>query len=108
MIYKEKERQSMNFWQNYNNPLYLYPESTGQLQIGESQEPNLNATIVQKIAEGLGLAFVNEHVPVETRHALSLPPQSPPPQTTFAPINILDYIYAIFTHQRTERNTKNF
>ena len=43
----------------------------------------------------LGLKFVNE--PVETRHALSLHEH-----TTFAPIDILDYIYAVL-HSPTYR-----
>jgi predicted helicase len=81
----------------YAFPLYLYPEANGQQTIGQTAEraPNLNAEIVKQIAEKLGLIFTNE--PVETRHALSL--QQP---TTFAPIDILDYIYAVL-HSPTYR-----
>ena len=43
-------------------PLYLYPETNGQLSIGQDTErvPNLNVEIVKKIAEKLGIRFVPE------------------------------------------------
>ena len=70
-------------------PLYLYPETTAQQTIGQTTErtPNLNTEIVKQIAEKLGLSFTNEK---ETTH------------TTFAPIDILDYIYAVL-HSPTYR-----
>lgn len=70
-------------------PLYLYPETNGQQPIYQSSErkPNLNQEIVQLIAEKLGLSFTNEK---ET------------PENTFAPIDILDYIYAVL-HSPTYR-----
>jgi predicted helicase len=70
-------------------PLYLYPETSGQQTIGQSTErtPNLNKEIVNQIAEKLGLTFTNEK---ETT------------KDTFAPIDILDYIYAVL-HSPTYR-----
>ncbi len=70
-------------------PLYLYPETNGQQTIGQSTErtPNLNTEIVKQIAEKLGLTFTNEK---ETT------------KDTFAPIDILDYIYAVL-HSPTYR-----
>jgi len=70
-------------------PLYLYPETNGQQTIGQSTErtPNLNTEIVKQIAEKLGLTFTNEK---ETT------------KNTFAPIDILDYIYAVL-HSPTYR-----
>ncbi len=70
-------------------PLFLYPETTGQQTIGQSTErtPNLNTGIVNQIAEKLGLIFTNEK---ETA------------KNTFAPIDILDYIYAVL-HSPTYR-----
>lgn len=70
-------------------PLYLYPESNGQQSIVQSTErtPNLNTEIVKQIAEKLGLTFTNEK---ETT------------KDTFAPIDILDYIYAVL-HSPTYR-----
>ncbi|MBK9462164.1 MAG: hypothetical protein IPN94_22775 [Sphingobacteriales bacterium] len=68
---------------------YLYPETNGQQTIGQSTErtPNLNATIVKQIADKLGLTFTNEKETTEN---------------TFAPIDILDYIYAVL-HSPTYR-----
>jgi type I restriction-modification system DNA methylase subunit len=75
-------------------PLYLYPAINGQqtLDLPVERIPNLNPTIVNQIAEKLGLAFTNEKdIPTS---------QSKP--TPFAPIDILDYIYAIL-HSPTYR-----
>lgn len=70
-------------------PLYLYPETNGQQSIDQSEErkPNLNTEIVYQIAENLGLTFTNEKESTEN---------------TFAPIDILDYIYAVL-HSPTYR-----
>lgn len=70
-------------------PLYLYLETTAQQTIEQTTEriPNLNAEIVQKIANKLGLSFTNEKETTEN---------------TFAPIDILDYIYAVL-HSPTYR-----
>ncbi|MBN2237186.1 MAG: N-6 DNA methylase [Bacteroidales bacterium] len=63
-------------------PLYLYEENNGQQKIEESSEriPNLNTKKVQEIAEKINLTFTNEK---ETG------------KNTFAPIDVLDYIYAV-------------
>ncbi|MDX8378042.1 MAG: type ISP restriction/modification enzyme, partial [Mariprofundales bacterium] len=63
-------------------PLYLYPKEDNQQTLGESNErtPNLNAEMVEVIAKSLGLAFVAEKVN---------------DAATFAPIDLLDYIYAV-------------
>jgi predicted helicase len=73
----------------YVYPLYLYPDTTAQKTIDQSsgRTPNLNAEIVNQIAEKLGLTFTNEK---ETN------------ENTFAPIDILDYIYAVL-HSPTYR-----
>lgn len=73
----------------YLFPLYHYPTSTGQQTIEQSEErtPNLKAEIVNQIAEQLGLTFTNEKETTEN---------------TFAPIDILDYIYAVL-HSPTYR-----
>ena len=75
----------------YVFPLYLYPENKGQQTIGQSSKrtPNLNSEIVGKLKEKLGLTFTNEK---ETT------------KDTFAPIDILDYIYAVL-HSPTYRET---
>jgi predicted helicase len=70
-------------------PLYLYPNNNGQQTIGQNSErtPNLNTAIVKKIAEKLCLTFTNEKEKTKE---------------TFAPIDILDYIYAVL-HSPTYR-----
>lgn len=73
----------------YIFPLYLYRETTNQQTIIEPQTrtPNLNKEIVQQIAEKLNLTFTDEKEPTEG---------------TFAPIDLLDYIYAVL-HSPTYR-----
>jgi predicted helicase len=70
-------------------PLYLYPEQTNQQATEETAErtPNLNLEIVKEIEKKLDLTFTNEK---ETT------------QNTFAPIDVLDYIYAVL-HSPTYR-----
>lgn len=70
-------------------PLYLQPETSGHKSIEQTtyRSPNLNTEIVTQIAEKLGLTFTNEK---ETT------------KDTFAPIDILDYIYAVL-HSPTYR-----
>ncbi len=72
---------------SYFAPLYVYHESNkqqsivGQTETQPTRTPNLNPAIVQQIADGLGLRFVPEK---ETGAS-----------GVFAPIDLLDYIYAV-------------
>ena len=70
-------------------PLYLYSDRNTQQTIDQTTKrtPNLNLEIVNQIAEKLGLEFTNEKEAKEN---------------TFAPIDILDYIYAVL-HSPTYR-----
>lgn len=70
-------------------PLYLYPDTNAQQTLHDNIErtPNLNMEIVQQFVETLGLVFTNEKE--ETLN-------------TFAPIDLLDYIYAVL-HSPTYR-----
>ena len=70
-------------------PLYLYPESKAQSNLYQSAEriPNLSMQLVGEIAGKLGLQFT---------------PEKEPTFNTFAPIDILDYIYAVL-HSPTYR-----
>jgi predicted helicase len=72
-------------------PLYIYSNSDGQQTIVQTEKrtPNLNAKIVNQIVDNLGLTFTNEKE-ITTN--------------TFAPIDILDYIYAVL-HSRNYRET---
>jgi predicted helicase len=83
------EKGSLVCGNYFINPLYMYPETTAQQTIDQSTErtPNLNTAIVNQIAEKLGLTITNEK---ETT------------KETFAPIDILDYIYAVL-HSPTYR-----
>ncbi len=74
-------------FQTYLFPLYQYPDQEDGIFTEEKRKPNLNQEIVNQIAEKLGLAFTNEKE--ETKN-------------TFAPIDILDYIYAVL-HSPTYR-----
>lgn len=84
--------------QSFIFPLYLYPETSGQLQIGSSatRTPNLNMEIVEQMAKGLGLAFVPEKE------------ASDKGRENFAPIDILDYIYAVLHSPSYREKYKEF
>ena len=75
-------------------PLYLYDDST-QTSLKETPErtPNLNLEIVNEIAEKLGLAFTYEKETTEG---------------TFAPIDLLDYIYAVLHSPKYRETYKEF
>lgn len=77
-------------------PLYLYPVEDKQTELLETEDkgmlarkPNLDTEILADIAKGIGLTFTNEKEDTAG---------------TFAPIDILDYIYAVL-HSPTYRET---
>ncbi|MBC8182778.1 hypothetical protein H8E88_16880 [candidate division KSB1 bacterium] len=70
----------------YTFPLYLYKNDIGMM-INENRIPNLNLEIVNEISLSLKLKFT---------------PEKEKTQNTFAPIDILDYIYAVL-HSPTYR-----
>ena len=73
-------------------PLYLYPETEQQnLDNQQTRKPNLAPNIVKTIAAGLGLTFTPEKQTAEKTS-----------DKTFAPIDLLDYIYAVL-HSPTYR-----
>ena len=61
-------------------PLYLYPDTTLQQDIDQKRIPNLDKDTLEDIAKGLELHFS---------------PEKQEDGATFAPIDLLDYIYAI-------------
>ena len=85
-------------------PLYLYPETNAQQNIGQNTErtPNLNPEIVNQLAEKLSLTFVPEKEPEGNVCFINNAEVRPDFKTTFAPIDILDYIYAVL-HSPTYR-----
>lgn len=72
----------------FNHPLYNYPKDDDLLN-ETNRTPNLNMQIVNTIGEGLGLIFTAEKT--DEAH-------------TFAPIDLLDYIYAVL-HSPSYRET---
>lgn len=74
----------------YTFPLYLYPDENS---LTNERTPNLNLEIIKEIEEKLGLKFVNE---------------KEQNSTTFAPIDILDYIYAVLHSPNYREKYKEF
>lgn len=74
-----------------NIPLYFYPDTQSELLDEDKpvRMPNLDPEIVADIAQAIGLTFTNEKEDTAG---------------TFAPIDILDYIYAVL-HSPTYRET---
>ncbi|MCF8339245.1 MAG: DNA methyltransferase, partial [Bacteroidales bacterium] len=77
-----------NRGQDYLLPLYLYPDPEGIEKDGK-RTPNLNTEIIKQIADNLNLQFT---------------PEKEDTADTFAPIDILDYIYAVL-HSPSYRET---
>jgi predicted helicase len=73
----------------YVFPLYLYSENSNQqnTDLFTERTPNLNKEIVDQLSKKIGLTFTNEK---ETT------------KSTFAPIDVLDYIYGVL-HSPTYR-----
>jgi predicted helicase len=76
-------------------PIYLYPETNGQFttELNTERIPNLNAEIVNKIATELNLKFTNEKEKTAS---------------SFSPIDILDYIYAVLHSPKYRTKYKDF
>ncbi|MDZ7818754.1 MAG: type ISP restriction/modification enzyme [Aliarcobacter sp.] len=74
----------------YTFPLYLYNDENS---LTNERTPNLNLEIIKEIEEKLGLKFVNEKIE---------------DSTTFAPIDILDYIYAVLHSPNYREKYKEF
>lgn len=84
-------------------PLYLYPDEKNKdlFEIGQERTPNLNMEIVNQIATGLGLQFVPEKDLTGFENLSGLP-------KIFAPIDILDYIYAVLHSPNYREKYKEF
>ena len=72
---------------DYIFPLYLYDD------IDNSRRPNFNSEIIQKFADGLKLQYVTEKSNQEG---------------TFAPLDVLDYIYAVLHSPKYRETYKEF
>jgi predicted helicase len=76
--------------ETYNFPLYLYPDENS---LETERTPNLNLEIVKEIEEKLNLKFVSE---------------KEEDKTTFSPIDILDFIYAVLHSPKYRETYKEF
>lgn len=78
----------------YNFPLYLYTQASSiNNDTNLVKKPNLNLEMVKQIEQKLGLRFTNEKEPTEN---------------TFAPIDIMDYIYAVLHNPDYREKYKEF
>ncbi len=84
-------------------PLYLYPETSGQLSIGESQNrvPNLNMDIVNQITKHLDINFEPERNVILEEYLEGLP-------WYFGPLDLLDYIYGVLHSPNYREKYKEF
>ncbi len=98
------------FGAGYVFPLYLYPETSDQQTTDGKQldrTPNLNMEIVSEIEKSLGLTFVPENPEANVCMANSDEVRSDY-RTTFAPIDLLDYIYAVLHSPEYREKYKEF
>lgn len=80
---------------SYHFPLYINNEFDLQQRIGhiDQRTPNLNLELVNKFSEILNLTFTNEKTIIDG---------------TFAPVDILDYVYAILHSSKYRIKYKEF
>lgn len=74
-------------------PLYLYDDSAQTSFFESNRKPNLNMDIVQDLETRLGLTFT---------------PEKENTEGTFAPIDILDYIYGVLYSNKYRTKYKEF
>lgn len=78
----------------YIFPLYLYDNNTEQTSFfAKKRKPNLNMDIVHELEQKLGLTFTAEKENTEN---------------TFAPIDILDYVYGVLHSNKYRNKYKEF
>ncbi|REG77530.1 type ISP restriction/modification enzyme [Algoriphagus antarcticus] len=83
-------------------PLYLYSDSQLSLDSTVTRTPNLDMKIVKQIAKGLGLSFVPEKTDTGEVCSADGAEVTAAYRQYFAPIDLLDYIYAVL-HSPTYR-----
>jgi predicted helicase len=88
----------------YHFPLYTYLENNEQQSINNLRErrPNLNPIIIKQIASNLDLTFTLEKEPESEVCFANSAELRPEYRQSFAPIDLLDYIYAVL-HSPTYR-----
>jgi predicted helicase len=88
----------------YHFPLYTYLENNEQQSINNliERRPNLNPIIIKQIASNLELTFTLEKEPESEVCFANSAELRPEYRQSFAPIDLLDYIYAVL-HSPTYR-----
>ncbi len=91
-------------------PLYLYPKSDNQLHIDNSDKriPNFNMEIISEIEKGLDLQFVPEKENGNLCFSQNNNELQNEYKQSFAPIDVLDYIYAVLHSPSYREKYKEF
>jgi predicted helicase len=104
-------------------PLYLYPNQNQQQNLDKNQlrQPNLNAELVNKLAQSINLRFTPEkeepsfprsrvgmNTEANIKHRTHSHAGAWERETTFAPIDLLDYIYAVLHSPGYRQKYKEF
>jgi len=96
---------------SYCSPLYLYPETTDQQTTNNKPQtriPNLNPEILSKIEESLQLTFVSEKETSGNVCMVNSTEVRDDFKTNFAPIDLLDYVYAVLHSPEYREKYKEF
>lgn len=88
---------------NYVFPLYIYNKTKDELKSNDQfgRIPNFNSNIISEIEKSLSLTFVNEKVDFPNNLDAK-------DYKTFAPIDLLDYLYAVLHSPSYREKYKEF
>ncbi|WP_162343206.1 type ISP restriction/modification enzyme [Cyclobacterium salsum] len=110
----DKPSESCTFESAFANnilfPLYLYPSQKNQQTIEQITEriPNLDIKIVEKFSECLKIKFVPEREVDENLNYARATEEISECPSSFSPIDILDYIYAVLHSPAYREKYKEF
>ena len=102
--------KSGQFGERLTFALYIYSETSHQQTIHHSPEriPNLNPEIIKQIEKGLGLNFVSEKEDGNLCFVNNNDELRDEFKQTFAPIDLLDYIYSVMHSPSYREKHKEF
>lgn len=104
----------------YILPLYIYPETNGQLttDLLIERKSNLNIEIVKQISDNLGLSFITDHEKISEEFKIDAERKLPAEplirpndwgyQNCYTPLDLLDYIYAVLHSPAYREKYKEF
>ena len=95
---------------SYGEPEFVYPEFNALKNNNQKTEgiQNLNSEIINAFAQKLGLTFVPEKEPEGNVCFINSPEVRDDFKTTFAPIDLLDYFYAVLHSANNRGKYKDF